>query len=523
MKKPLLLAFRCFALISFLFSFVSYAQNSKTSGTEQKHISNQTDVYIAGSWNDKATGQSFAAYFKNGKPIVLKDGLGATRFAIASSARAIVVNNGDVHVVGVSRDANDKEIAAYWKNQKFVPLPIKRDNAGNNQTSSASGIAVSNGNVYIFPYHPGHEVSYYYLKNGLETNFSQTVYRTQVYDPINFVSGNDIYVAMNGHDAGYWKNGVKVILDDKMKGQDRVQVSSIFVSGNDVYVSGYKTYASKSGDNTNKTMALYWKNGQEVILSTGSGRFGGRSASSIYVSGNDVYVAGFSQDENTSASRAVYWKNGREIVLAEGSTFTQAVAIAVSENDVYVAGQNSNRYVYWKNGQEIDLPGCSDIRAIALSSGNRIISNTSGNTPMTSTIGPVEDERILLKAKEDADRYLAQMRKVPGMVETASGLLYQVLKEGAGPRVTFDQNIAADYKVSFPDGVVRPGYTGGIGGTISASSFINKGMQEAVQLMQAGGIYRFIIPYYLAYGKTGTKTIPPYMVFIYDVKTFQIK
>lgn len=517
MKTPILYALRCCALLSFLFSFCLYGQNSKTSS------SSQTDVYIVGRWDDRSTGQSFAAYFKNGKPVVLKDGLGPTRFSIASSARAIAVNDGDVHVVGSARDANDNEIATYWKNEKFVPLPIKRDNSGNTQTASAHGIGVSNGNVYILPYHPGHQVEYYYLKNGVETNFPQKVYRPQVFDLINFVSGSDIYIAMEGHDAGYWKNGEKVILDNTMKGHDRVQVSSIFVSGNDVYVSGFKSYPSKNADNTNKSMALYWKNGQEVILSTGTGRFGSRSTKSIYVSGNDVYVAGMTQDENTGASRAVYWKNGQEVVLAEGPTFTQAVAIAVSGNDVYVAGQNSNRYVYWKNGKEINLPDCSDIRAIALSSGNSTSSQSPKNNTGATNTTSVDQAVDLIKAKESADLYLAQMRKIPGIIETQSGLLYQVLKEGAGPRVTFDQFIAADYRISFHDGIERPGYTGGVGGTMSASSFLIKGMQEAVQLMQAGGIYRFIVPYDLAYGKTGKKTIPPYSVFIYDVKALQIK
>lgn len=84
-------------------------------------------------------------------------------------------------------------------------------------------------------------------------------------------------------------------------------------------------------------MAIYWKNRQEVILATGSGIHATWLTGSIFVAGNDVYVAGVSIDPNTNEPMAVYWKNGQMVILAKGETFTQALAIAVAGNDVYVA------------------------------------------------------------------------------------------------------------------------------------------------------------------------------------------
>lgn len=381
MKNFILHVLRCCALLCFLFSFVSYAQNNKTTLPQQKSSGNQTDVYIAGSWYDNNTGQILAAYFKNGEPVVLKEGQNPSTFAVRSLAKSIFVEGNNIHVVGNTLDAKNKEIAAYWKNQKFQPLSIKKDKYGNIENSSASGIEVSNGNVFIFLYQPGTDKNYYYLKNGQEMNFPNFVYPGTINDRVHFVAGDDIYLANYTDEAAYWKNGVKVSLDNTMHHPNRVQVSSIFVSGNDVYVSGYKSYASKGADNTNRQMALYWKNGQEVILSTGIGRYGTRSTSSIFVSGNDVYVSGMSQDPNTGESIAVYWKNGQEVILAKGPTFTQTFAIAVSGNEVYVAGEIASRKVYWKNGQEINLPNCSDLRSMMLAKGDG-----KGNKEVSSNV-----------------------------------------------------------------------------------------------------------------------------------------
>jgi hypothetical protein len=66
-------------------------------------------------------------------------------------------------------------------------------------------------------------------------------------------------------------------------------------------------------------------------------------------------------------SAAVYWKNGTQVVLGDNASFSSASAIAVKDNDVYVAGFSNNNYAsYWKNGQDsvlstTDVGNCSDI------------------------------------------------------------------------------------------------------------------------------------------------------------------
>src|SRR4026209_385590 len=145
----------------------------------------------------------------------------------------------------------------------------------------------------------------------------------------------DVYVAGFeesglGYVAKYWKNGQAVSLTD---GTTDAAASSIFVSGNDIYVCG-----SIDGN------AVYWKNGNPVTLGDGN-------ATSIAVSENDVYVAGWLRQTPAEGIRACYWKNGNITLLAYNtrtdnywdnypisSKYSLANSIFISGSDVYIAG-----------------------------------------------------------------------------------------------------------------------------------------------------------------------------------------
>jgi hypothetical protein len=160
------------------------------------------------------------------------------------------------------------------------------------------------------------------------------------------VVGNDIYIAGTRHElmyihyaAKYWENGRAIPLGNY------AGANSVALSGSDVYVAGWEWESTASG-----AVAKYWKNGQEVRLTDGTTE---ANATSIFVIGNDVYVAG--DDKGV----AKYWKNGQAVSLTDGSHQAYANSIAVVGSDVYVAGSEGNGSVhiakYWKNGQAVSL------------------------------------------------------------------------------------------------------------------------------------------------------------------------
>ena len=166
-------------------------------------------------------------------------------------------------------------------------------------------------------------------------------------------SEKDVYVAGYGYGgvAVLWKNGDRQNLTVGTLREARA--NSVYVSGSDVYVAGFDSNVQ------NMEFAVLWKNGVAQNLTDGTGR---SEARSVYVSGSDVYVAGW--EWNTQESRAVLWKNGVKQNLTDGTLrAARANSVYVSGSDVYVAGwehHNSQGWgdaVIWKNGIKQNLTG----------------------------------------------------------------------------------------------------------------------------------------------------------------------
>ena len=139
----------------------------------------------------------------------------------------------------------------------------------------------------------------------------------------------DVYVAgKTGGDAMLWKNGVGLFIFSGV-------ANSVFVSGNDIYVAGYSTIYGTP----NKYVAVLWKNGVCQELFEGG-------ATSVFVSGRDVYVAGGSN------SKPVLWVNGEVQTL--GSNDGSANSVFVSGSDVYVAVYDGFPSL-WVNGNGYNL------------------------------------------------------------------------------------------------------------------------------------------------------------------------
>jgi hypothetical protein len=117
----------------------------------------------------------------------------------------------------------------------------------------------------------------------------------------------------------------------------------------DVFTAGYEL------DDAGTTIAKYWKNSEAHTLGTG---VNGSLANAIAVSGNDVYVAGI--EGNGVQDVAKYWKNGVAVELTDPTNRGFANSIFVSGSDVYVAGGEqvipTTIAKYWKNGNPVSLP-----------------------------------------------------------------------------------------------------------------------------------------------------------------------
>ena len=127
-------------------------------------------------------------------------------------------------------------------------------------------------------------------------------------------------------------------------------------------------------------------------------------------------------------------------------------------------------------------------------------------------------------AKTSGLVYLAENMKKPGVVVTESGLQYEVIKSGTGPKPKATDKVKTHYHGMLPDGTVFDSSVDRgepisfqVGGVI-------KGWTEALQLMNVGDKWRLVIPSELAYGARGAGAkIPPYSTLIFEVELLDIE
>lgn len=103
-----------------------------------------------------------------------------------------------------------------------------------------------------------------------------------------------------------------------------------------------------------------------------------------------------------------------------------------------------------------------------------------------------------------------------------SGLQYEVLTTGTGPKPTGADRVRTHYHGTLINGsVFDSSYQRGepaefpVGGVIA-------GWTEALQLMNAGSKWRLFVPSELAYGDQAIGGIPPYSVLVFDVELLDI-
>ncbi|MFQ3249461.1 MAG: peptidylprolyl isomerase [Glaciecola sp.] len=125
---------------------------------------------------------------------------------------------------------------------------------------------------------------------------------------------------------------------------------------------------------------------------------------------------------------------------------------------------------------------------------------------------------------EIGKQFLIENRIKEGVIETDSGLQYEVLNKGEGNvhpsanstvevhyhglllnDTVFDSSVNRGKSISFPLNQVIKGWT------------------EGVQLMVVGDKFKFYIPSELAYGDRATGSIEPGSLLIFEVELLEIK
>ncbi len=120
----------------------------------------------------------------------------------------------------------------------------------------------------------------------------------------------------------------------------------------------------------------------------------------------------------------------------------------------------------------------------------------------------------------EGEAYLAENGKREGVITTASGLQYEVLEQGVGPKPTAADRVSVNYRGSLVDGSEFDSsdepVTFGVGGVIA-------GWTEALQLMNVGSKFRVVVPSALGYGERGNPpVIGPNATLVFEIELVEI-
>lgn len=121
-------------------------------------------------------------------------------------------------------------------------------------------------------------------------------------------------------------------------------------------------------------------------------------------------------------------------------------------------------------------------------------------------------------------QFLSENKEKPGVITTASGLQYQVITEGTGPKPAATDVVLVHYEGKLIDGsVFDSSYQRGQPAAFPLNQVI-PGWTEGVQLMPTGSKYHFVVPPELGYGARGAGgVIPPGAVLEFDIELLAIR
>jgi len=124
---------------------------------------------------------------------------------------------------------------------------------------------------------------------------------------------------------------------------------------------------------------------------------------------------------------------------------------------------------------------------------------------------------------EEGKAFLAENAKRETVTELASGLQYEIITEGNGPKPKATDQVKCHYHGTLIDGTVFDSSVQRGEPAVFPVNGVIQGWVEALQMMPVGSKWRLFIPSELGYGERGAgQAIAPHSTLIFEVELLEI-
>ena len=246
-----------------------------------------------------------------------------------------------------------------------------------------------------------------------------------------------------------------------------------------------------------------------------------------------LVTAGAQAQETAETPEAAEQKEAAEAPAVQEAP---AAAEAPASADVFTSDSSRFSYAFGIEiadflrslGQEIDLSAFSQGVKQAYNGEELVMTREKANEVKKIFMQKIQKERAekLKKMAEDnlkaSEEFMIKNKSSEGVKETASGLQYQIIKEGQGRAPVVSDTVTVHYKGTLVDGTeFDSSYKRGQAATFKLDQVI-PGWTEGVQLIKEGGQIKLWLPSKLGYGERGAGPIPPNSVLVFEVELISV-
>lgn len=200
---------------------------------------------------------------------------------------------------------------------------------------------------------------------------------------------------------------------------------------------------------------------------------------------------------------------------------------------VPTTGEDSLSYIYGfaiaENLKQQDMNLDADMVKYGFEASNDssgIMTKEEANQYLQKAFQSAQEKKTRVQGDKNmaaGQAYLESNKAKEGVQVTATGLQYEIVQEGNGPKPAATDKVTVHYHGTLIDGTV---FDSSVDRGQPAQFPVNgviPGWVEALQMMPKGSKWKLTIPSNLAYGERGPGNIGPNSVLIFDVELIDIE